>query len=113
MTTSWAHNLKLMRSLYDTNYDQLQTNCETLIVRNVISKCKPNNMLLFRLPFFPHHFTVFLELKKQSSVSLLNPFSTNVPLLYPLKTSENFWKVLRKAPLVGFTLLRALKLQLY
>ena len=23
--------------------------------------------------------------------SCLNPFSTNVPLLYPLKTSKNFW----------------------
>ena len=63
MTPSWAHNLKLIRSLYDTNRDQLQADCETPIVRNVISKCKPN-MLLFSLHFFPYHFAVLLKLKK-------------------------------------------------
>ena len=29
--------------------------------------------------------------KTQTGTSQLNTFSTNVPLLYPLKTSENLW----------------------
>ena len=66
-----------------------------ILIKNTL--CESVRIRSFSGPFFPHSFhavivaynSLYQKVLRRKFATLINPFSINVPFLYPLETSEN------------------------